>query len=195
MGRGTSRRKIEQNATEDVGCQLLLSFALLEGLLPIGGGELEDASFRPAREQAEEIADVAERLDVVQASAGEERDEAGVGHGAVVAADEEPVAAPDDLAAQVELGDVVVDGQPPVIEKALEGDALVARVRDRRRDRRLIEDGVDLGVAPFEEFFDNGARLGAAHLFFLLSRRVRDGPLELEQRADVREGDLGSLRS
>src|ERR1700742_4995374 len=106
MGRGTSRRKIEQNATEDVGGQLLLSFALLEGLLPVGGGEFEDAGLGPAREQAEEGADVAERLDVVQTSAGEERNEAGVGHGAVVTADEEPVAAPNDLPAQVELGDV-----------------------------------------------------------------------------------------
>ncbi len=186
MGRGTSRRKVEQNATEDVGGQLLLSFALLEGLLPIGGSELEDAGIGPAREQAEEIPDVAERLDVVQASAGEERDETGVGHRAVVAADEEPVATADDLPAQVELGNVVVNGQTAVIEETLQRDALVARVRDRGGDRRLIEDGVDLGVAPFEELFDNGARLGAAHLFFLLSRRVRDGPLEPEQRTDVR---------
>src|ERR1700742_2327416 len=117
MGRGTSRRKVEQNATEDVGGQLLLSFALLEGLLPVGGSELEDACLGPAREQAEEIPDVAERLDVVEASAGEERDETGVGHRAVVAADEEPVATADDLPAQVELGNVVVDGQTAVIEE------------------------------------------------------------------------------
>lgn len=95
MSHGTSGRKIEQNATKDVGGQLLLSFALLEGLLPIGGSELEDASFRPAREQAEQIADVAERLDVVPARAGEEQHEAHVGHGTVVAADEEPVGAAD----------------------------------------------------------------------------------------------------
>src|ERR1041384_7654304 len=127
MGRGTSRRKIEQDSTEDVGGQLLLSFALLESLLPVGGSEFENAGFRPAREEAKEIPDVAKRLDVVQASAGEERNEPGVGHGAVVAADEEPVAAPDDLSAQVELGDVVVDGQTAVIEETLQRDALVTR--------------------------------------------------------------------
>src|SRR5215217_7159236 len=106
MGRRTSRGKVEQDATEDVGGQLLLSFALLEGLLPMSGSKLEDAGLGPAREQAEEVADVAERLDVVKPSAGQERDKAGVGHRAVVAADEQPVAAADDLPAQVELGDV-----------------------------------------------------------------------------------------
>ena len=75
MGRGTSRRKVEQDATEDVGGQLLLSFAFARGLLPVGGSELEHAGLGPGREQAEEIADVTERLDVVEASTGDERDE------------------------------------------------------------------------------------------------------------------------
>src|ERR1700753_2717305 len=113
MGRGTSRRKIEQNATEDVGAQLLLSFALLEGLLPVGGSEFENAGLGPAREQAEEVANVAERLDVVQTSAGEERNETGVGHGAVFTADEEPVAGADDLPTEVGLGGVGWAGPPP----------------------------------------------------------------------------------
>jgi hypothetical protein len=60
MGRRRkSAREVEQDATEDVGGQLLLSFALLEGLLPVGGSELEDAALGPAREQAEKVADVA----------------------------------------------------------------------------------------------------------------------------------------
>ena len=97
---GRSGRRREHDATEDVGGQLLLSLALLEGLLPVGGSELEDAVPRPAREQAEEIADVAEWLDVVKPSACEERDEARVGYSPVVAANEEPVSTPDDLPAQ-----------------------------------------------------------------------------------------------
>src|SRR5258706_2616039 len=120
MGRRTSRRKVEQDATEDVGSQLLLSFALLEGLLPIRGSELEDAGLGPAREQAEQVADVAERLDVVKPSAGEERDEARVGDGAVVAADKEPVSSSQDLPAQVELGNVVVDGQTAFVKETLQ---------------------------------------------------------------------------
>ncbi|HVW25467.1 MAG TPA: hypothetical protein VHC69_08850 [Polyangiaceae bacterium] len=132
---------------------------------------------------------------MVQASAGEEGDEARVGDGAVVAADKKPISSSEDLPAQVELGNVVVDGQTAVIEETLQRDTLVARVCDGGGDRRLVENGLDLCVAPLEEFFNNGARLGAAHLFFLLSRRIRDGPLEPEQRTDVREGDLGSLWS
>src|SRR6478672_9920467 len=124
MGRGRSRRKVEQDAAEGIGGQLLLSFALLEGLLPVGGSELEDAALGPARQQAEEIAHVAVGLEVVEPCARKERDEAGVGHGAVVAAGEEPVSATDDLAAQIQLGDVVVDGQTAVVEEALQGDAL-----------------------------------------------------------------------
>ena len=99
MGRGRSRRKVEQDATEDVGGQLLLSFALLEGLLPVGRSKLEDAVSRPARERTEAIADVAEGLDVVHASAREERDKARVRDGAVVTADEEPIAPPCQFAA------------------------------------------------------------------------------------------------
>jgi hypothetical protein len=44
---------------------------------------------------------------------------------AVVAADEEPVAAPEDLAPQVELADVVGRREPPVVEEAAQGDALM----------------------------------------------------------------------
>jgi hypothetical protein len=50
MGRGTLRRVVEQNTTEDVGGQLLLSFALLGRLLPVGGRELEDAGFGQLRD-------------------------------------------------------------------------------------------------------------------------------------------------
>jgi len=55
-----------------------LAVGFFQGLLPVRGSELEGAVSGPAREQVEEVADVAGRLDVVEASAREERDEAGV---------------------------------------------------------------------------------------------------------------------
>ncbi len=73
-----SRRRTEQNAAKDVGGQLLLSFDLLESLLPVCGGELEDAVMGPARQEAEQVAHVAERLDLVKPSAREQRNEDGV---------------------------------------------------------------------------------------------------------------------
>src|SRR5688572_18247744 len=106
MGRSRSLR--EQHAPENVGGQLFLSFALLEGLFPVGGSELENAALGPGREQAEKVADVAERLDAMEPGAGEQRDEARVGDAAIVTPDEEPVSTPEDLPAEVELADVVV---------------------------------------------------------------------------------------
>ena len=49
--RGSGRRR-KQNATEDVGVEPLLSLGLLESLLPVGGGEFEQAVLGPARQQA-----------------------------------------------------------------------------------------------------------------------------------------------
>src|SRR5690242_179903 len=92
--RKRSSRRFEHNASKDVGGQLLLSFDLLEGLLPIGRGELEDAMVRPRGQEAEEVADVRERLDVVEPRTGEQRDEDAVDAGAVIAADKEPVRRP-----------------------------------------------------------------------------------------------------
>src|SRR5882672_10861019 len=95
--RKRSGRRGEQHATKDVGGQLLLSFDLLESLLPIGGSELEDALVRPARQQAEHVAQIGERLDVVEPGAGKQRNEDRVDPGAVIAADEEPVSTAEDL--------------------------------------------------------------------------------------------------
>jgi len=89
--RGSGRRR-KHDATEDVGGQLVLSFGLLESLLPIGGSELEQALGGPCAEQAEQIPEVAAGLDAMQARASEEGDEHGVDDSAFVAADEEPVA-------------------------------------------------------------------------------------------------------
>src|SRR5262245_56716202 len=102
----SSSRKRKHDATEDVGVQLLLSFGLLESLLPIGGSEFEQATARPG-DQTEEVTQVGERLDVVEPSAGEQRDEDRVDESAVVAADEKPVSTPENLAPQVPFADVV----------------------------------------------------------------------------------------
>jgi hypothetical protein len=60
---------------------------------------------RPARQEAEEVAEVGVRLEAEHLAARDERYEGGVGVGAVVAADEQPVPTAHDLAAQVELAD------------------------------------------------------------------------------------------
>ena len=48
----------DRDAPEDVGGQALLSVLLLQGLLPEGRGELEDATSGPGRQEAEEVAEV-----------------------------------------------------------------------------------------------------------------------------------------
>jgi hypothetical protein len=123
--RGSGRRR-KHDAAEDVGSQLLLSFGLLESLLPVGGGELEQAIGGPGWEQAEQVPEVAVRLDVVESSAGEERNEYGVDGGAVIAADEKPVSTTEDLAAQIQLADVVVCGQTAVIEETAQSERSIA---------------------------------------------------------------------
>src|SRR6478736_3380142 len=128
--RGSGRRR-KHGAAEDVGGQLVLSFGLLESLLPIGGSELEQAISGPGADHAEQVSEVAVGLDSVQASAGEQRDEHGVDGSAVVAADEQPVSTTEDLAAQIQLADVVVCGEPTVVEEAPQRDSLIGRVAKR----------------------------------------------------------------
>lgn len=76
---------------EDVGVETLLSVAILEGLLPVERGELQNAANGPAREEAEEVAQVSPGLEVVELAAREQGDEGGVDFSGVVVADEEPV--------------------------------------------------------------------------------------------------------
>src|SRR5687767_4047642 len=61
--------RTQGDLTEDVGGQPLLSVLLLEGLLPEGWGEIQDASARPRGQQAEKVAQVAPRLDAVELAA------------------------------------------------------------------------------------------------------------------------------
>jgi hypothetical protein len=83
--RGSGQRR-KRDSLEDVGSQLLLSFGLLECLLPVGGSELEQAIVGPSADEAEQVADVAVRFDAPEACAGEKRNEGGVCEGAIVAA-------------------------------------------------------------------------------------------------------------
>ena len=81
----------QESATEHVFVEAPLSFFLLEGLLEVGGGKLEDAGLGPVGEQVEEVAQVAPGLDAMEFAAGDQRDEGGVGCGSVFGADKQPV--------------------------------------------------------------------------------------------------------
>ena len=72
---GGSGRRRKNDPTEDVGSQLLLRFDLLEGLLPIGGREFQEAVPGPAGDEAQQVAQIGEPLNAVQSGAGEQRDE------------------------------------------------------------------------------------------------------------------------
>src|ERR1041384_2568909 len=150
----SSASESEESATEGVLCEPPLSFFLLESLLEVGGGELEDSGFRPVGEQVEQVAKVAPGLQPVQLAAGDQRHESGVGGGPVFGAHEYPVFAPDRLLTEVSLGDVVRHRQAAVVEKALEGLPLVDGVADGGGDWRVVEHEIALGLAPVEEVLD-----------------------------------------
>jgi hypothetical protein len=191
----------ERDGAEDVGGQALLSVLLLEGLLPEGGCELEDAGHGPGRDEAEEVAEVSPGLDAVELAAGQEGDEDRVDACSLVAAEEQPVFASEDLPPKVSLGDIVVEREPAVVDKAREGDTLVAGVADRLGDRGLVEDDGGLFVTPGEKSIDNGARLLAVRIPVDLGTRTardlgrRSGPLGrigAERRVEcVRGGRCG----
>src|SRR5919206_5214607 len=124
-------RELEDDSAEDVGGERLLSLWLLECLLPVDRRELEDAISRPAWDEAEQISDVSERLDFVEATTREERYERGIGFAALVAAHKQPIAAPYDLAPERELAGVVVDGQASIVQESQQGLPLIARVAKR----------------------------------------------------------------
>ena len=117
----------ERERAEDVGSEPLLSVLVLQGLAPVGGGELEDAGERPSGQETEEIAEIGPGFDLVELAAGQERHEDGVGLGTVVTAAEEPVLAADSLAAELSLGEVVVDWQAAILEESRESLPLVER--------------------------------------------------------------------
>ena len=120
-----SVEQTERDLAEDVGGEAPLSILLLQGLLPSDRGEFENPRLRPAREEAEEVAEVGEGLDGVETTAGEERDERGVYRAAVVGAHEQRVRPTERLPARLSFRRVVGDGDASIGEKALESPALV----------------------------------------------------------------------
>jgi len=96
-----SAREGEKRSAERIFVEPPLSFALLESLFPVGGSELEDTAFGPVGEQVEQISEVGPGLDAVHLAAGDEGDEDGVGEGAFVGADKEPIFSADGFSAQV----------------------------------------------------------------------------------------------
>jgi hypothetical protein len=152
----------KRHAAEDVGGEALLSVLLFQSLLPEGRGELEDAAPGPRREQAQQVAEIGQGLDPVQLAARQERYEEGVGAGALLAAEEQPVLAADDLAPEVALGDVVVEGQAAVAQEALQRDPLIPGVAEGLGQRRTVKGERGLLVAPEEEGVDERLRLRLA---------------------------------
>jgi hypothetical protein len=91
----SSASESQESAAERVLCEPPFSFFLLERLLEVGGGELEDARLGPVGEQVEQVAEVEPGLEAVELATGDERDEGGVGSGAIFGAHEDPVFPPD----------------------------------------------------------------------------------------------------
>ena len=112
-----------------------LSLRLLAGLHPVLRRQLEDARPAPDREQREDVAQVGPRLEAVHLAARDQRHDGGVPLGGAVAADEEPVLAPDDLAAQLELGGVRVQTQFAVVQEPGQRASLPQQIPDRRLQR------------------------------------------------------------
>jgi hypothetical protein len=142
--------QIKHDSAEDVGGQELLSVLLLEGLLPEGGREIEDAALRPSRQKAKEVAKVGPGFEPVELATRDEADEGGVHLARVVVADKEPIFSTNSLTAKFALAPVVVRGQAAVAKKATEGHALVPSVADPFGDGRLVEYESRLPVTPCE---------------------------------------------
>src|SRR5262249_54392326 len=141
----------ERSVAEDIGHEPLLSLLVLEGLVPVSGSELEDAAQGPVRQEAEEVAQVSPRLDLVKLAAREQRDESRVDLAAVVATDEEPIFTSHGFTSELALAPIVMDGQAAVLEEALERLALIPCVTDRLSDGRLVEREQHFGICPLEE--------------------------------------------
>ena len=83
----------KHDSAEDVGSQTLLSVLVLEGLLPEGGREVQDATVRPGRQETEEVAKVCPGLETVHLAARDEADEGGIHLAGIIVSNEEPVPA------------------------------------------------------------------------------------------------------
>lgn len=116
-------------------------------------------------------------LDVVQPGSGEQGNESGVRQGAIIAADKQPVPAPESLPAQIEFADVVVCGESTIVDETPKCDALVSRLTQAILDRRLVEHLREFGVAPQEELVDDRQDLVATYPL-VFAGRIRNGPFD-----------------
>lgn len=87
----------ERDPAEDARSEPLLSVLLLQRLLPVDEGQLEDSPLRPRGQQAEEVAEVPKGFDPVHLAARQQRHEEGVDASTLVAAEEDPVLPTDRL--------------------------------------------------------------------------------------------------
>ena len=174
-------------------CLRLLGLGLLQRLRPVQRCQLQDLGGRPAGQQAQEVAQVAQRLDAVQPAAGQQRDPERVDLGSLVAAAKQPVAAAQHLAAQSQLAAVIVQGQSPVGQESPQGLLLIARVAQRVPHRGLLQDVFALLLAVLEEGIDQRARFLLADAQPVLGRGAGQLAFQEEQRGDVAQGGLGSL--
>jgi hypothetical protein len=142
--------ELEDGAVEHVGSEPLLSVVLLAGLLPVGRSELEQTSLRPIGQQTQQVAQVVARFDAVPTAACQQRHENRVHLAAVVAPDEEPVAAAERFTAEFSLRNVVAQRQPTIFEEAAQRMFVVQRILDgfaSRLDRKAAAAGLHLEVA------------------------------------------------
>ncbi len=172
----------------------LLSIGLLECLLPEFGAELEDSISGPVGQQNEEVSEIPPRLDVVETTRGDEGGEDAVPFTAVLTAQEEPVSASDNLAAQLELTKIVVDRQLAVVEKTAQRFPLIARITQRDKDRRLFYHQGPLGIAPLEKLVGDGFGSLQANLLLDVRRLVCNLTLYFKQLSDQPDGDHGPVR-
>jgi len=122
---------------------------------PVELGELEEPVLRPLRKEAEDVAEIRPRVDREELTAREERREQRVDGAGLSLPTNGQFLRPTASLAKRELAHVVVNRKPSVVEKLREADALIARVANAFRDRRLVEDLVAFGVAPREEGVDD----------------------------------------
>ena len=152
----------QHDLTEDVGSQPLLSVVLLAGLLPIDRCQLEEPTLLPVRQENQQVSKISPRLDAVHLAARQQRHEHRIGLWPLVAAHEASVLPPARLPAQVQLRDVVGHPQPAVGQKRRKRHALVQRVADRLRDRRVVGHQQGLRRTPVEQARHQRRRLFSA---------------------------------
>lgn len=98
----------QQDTPQQVLTQPLLSLGLLRRLRLEHRGQMQDLGGGPAGQQAQKVAQVAQRLESMQTAADQQQDPDGVDLGARAAAAEQLVAVAHDLAAQGQFAAVVL---------------------------------------------------------------------------------------